>query len=148
MRILFSIAIFTTFFAACNNNKTTGSASNADSLKNKPDVLATNMDSSVSPSQDFFEFANGGWIKRNPIPGDQGSWGIGNVVVEENLKRLREISEKAAAAKAAKGSTEQKIGDYWTTAMDSARVEQQGLQPLKPYLDKIDAITDVRSLVA
>lgn len=106
------------------------------------------MDSSVSPAQNFFLFANGGWIKKNPIPGDQGSWGIGNLVVEENLSRLRAISEKAAAAKANVGSTEQKIGDFWSTAMDSAKIEQQGLQPLQPYLEKINAITDMKSLVA
>jgi putative endopeptidase len=58
-------------------------------------------------------------------------------VVEENLKRLREISEKADSANAAKGTTEQKIGDFWATAMDSAKIEQQGLKPLQPYLDKI-----------
>ena len=55
----------------------------------KPDVLTANMDTTIAPSQDFFMYANGGWIKRNPIPGDQGSWTIGHLVVEENLKRLR-----------------------------------------------------------
>src|SRR5687767_12576907 len=84
----------------------------------KPDVLATNMDTTVDPSTDFFMYANGGWIKKNPIPGDQGSWTIGHLVVEENLKRLRGISEKADSANAAKGSAEQKIGDFWSTAMD------------------------------
>ncbi len=69
-------------------------------------------------------------------------------MIEENRNRLREISEKAAATTAAKGSTEQKIGDFWTTAMDSAKIEQLGLKPLQPYLDKINAITDVKSLVA
>ena len=92
----------------------------------KEDALVSNMDSTVSPSNDFFMYANGGWIKKNPIPGDLGSWTIGNLVVEENLKRLREISEQAAASKAAKGSNEQKIGDFWSTAMDSAKSEQDG----------------------
>ena len=112
------------------------------------DVLYENMDSTVKPGTDIFQFANGGWIKKNPIPGDQGSWGIGHLVVEENLKRLREIAEKSAAANAAKGSTEQKIGDFWSVAMDSVKIESQGLQPLKPWLDKISAITDVKSLVS
>ena len=112
------------------------------------DVLYENMDSTVKPGTDIFQFANGGWIKKNPIPGDQGSWGIGHLVVEENLKRLHEIAEKSAAANAAKGSTEQKIGDFWSVAMDSVKIESQGLQPLKPWLDKINAITDVKSLVS
>ena len=134
--------------AACNNGVKSVSETGSDtSNKTKGDMLGRNMDTTVSPSQDFFLYANGGWIKTNPIPPDQGAWGIGNLVIEENLKRLRQIGEKAAAAKAAAGSSEQKIGDFWSTAMDSTKIEQQGLQPLQPYLDKINAINDTKSLV-
>ena len=86
----------------------------------KKDVLFENMDSTMNPGTDIFLYANGNWIKNNPIPGDQGSWGIGQLVIEENLKRLREIAEQSARANAAKGTAEQKIGDFWLTAMDSA----------------------------
>lgn len=135
--------------ASCNNEVKNTSATETDSVKNNGrDALMANVDSAVNPSQDFFLYANGGWIKANPIPGDQGAWGIGNLVVEENLSRLRSISEKAAAAKASAGSNEQKIGDFWQTAMDSAKIESLGLRPLQPYLDKIAAVTDVASLVA
>lgn len=127
-------------FNSCSTKK-----SGSDS--SKPDALAANMDTTVSPGTDIFEYANGGWIKNNPIPADQSSWGIGNLVVEENLKRLREISEKSAKANAAKGSDEQKIGDFWAMGMDSAKIEADGLKPLQPYLDKINAIADVKSLV-
>jgi putative endopeptidase len=132
--VLFTVSVLT----ACNSKNDI----------QKPDVLTANMDTTIAPSQDFFMYANGGWIKRNPIPGDQGSWTIGHLVVEENLKRLREISEKADSANAAKGTVEQKIGDFWATAMDSVKIEQRGLQPLQPYLDKIAAINDIKSLVA
>src|SRR6478672_948325 len=149
MRIIFLWVIIFSIVTGCNNNNTiTKASANIDSPQNKADVLRVNMDTAVNPSDDFFMYANGGWIKSNPIPADQGSWSIGNLVIEENLKRLRSISEKAAATKAAPGSAEQKIGDYWSTAMDSARIESQGLQPLKPYLDKINAITDIKTLVA
>ncbi len=148
MRILF-FGLAAAMVAGCNDTgMVKGSAEKNDSARNKMDVLAVNMDTTVSPSQDFFLYANGGWIKNNPIPPAYGSWSIGNLVIEENRNRLREISEKAAAATAVKGSTEQKIGDFWATAMDSSKIEQLGLKPLQPYLDKIDAITDVRSLVA
>ena len=113
----------------------------------RPDPLAVNMDTTVSTAEDFFQYANGGWIKKNPIPGEQSSWGIGNLVVEENLKRLREISEKAAASSPAKGSTDQKIGDFWLMAMDSAKIEADGLRPLQPLMAKVNSITDTRSLV-
>jgi putative endopeptidase len=136
MRILLC-TIAAALLAGCSSEK------KAD----KPDVLATNIDSTVAPSHDFFLYANGGWIKRNPIPEDLGSWSIGNLVIEENLKRLRQISENAAASKANAGSSEQKIGDFWATAMDSAKIERDGLKPLQPYLDKIESIRDVHSLV-
>ncbi len=118
------------------------------SAGSKPDALAVNIDTTIRPADDFFQYANGGWINNNPIPGEQSSWGIGNLVIEENLKRLREISEKSATANAAKGSAEQKIGDFWTLAMDSARIETDGLKPLQPWLDKVAGITDTKSLLA
>lgn len=117
------------------------------SSSTKKDFLTDNLDTTVSPAEDFFQYANGGWIKKNPIPNDQAAWGIGNLVNEENLNRLKSINEKAAAANAAKGTADQKIGDFWKTAMDSAKIEQLGLKPLQPWFDKINAITDVKSLI-
>ena len=148
MRLFFLTVVVSTLALACNNsNIVKGTSDKNDSVVHKKDALSVNMDTTVAPTQDFFLYANGGWIKRNPIPADQGSWGIGNLVIEENLRRLRAISEKADSAHAAKGTTEQKIGDFWATAMDSVKIEQQGLAPLQPYLDKIAAITDIKSLV-
>jgi putative endopeptidase len=137
MKKILLVVTIVAFIVSCSNK----------SDAPKPDILAANLDSSVKPGEDFFEYANGGWLKKNPIPGEQSSWGIGNLVIEENLKRLREISEKAAASKAAKGSNDQKIGDFWTMAMDSAKIEADGLKPIQPLLDKVNAISDVRSLL-
>ncbi len=129
----------TVLFLSCKNN---GSSEN-----NKPDFLAANIDSTVNPGDDFFLFANGSWIKNNPIPNEQSSWGIGNLVIEENLKRLRTISEDAAKKNTANGTNDQKIGDFWTVAMDTVKLEKEGLQPIQPLLDKINAIADVKSLI-
>jgi putative endopeptidase len=112
----------------------------------KPDALAANMDTTSDPSKDFFQYANGGWIKNNPIPAEESNWGIGNMVIEENLKRLRTINENAALTKSSEGSTDQKIGDFWKTAMDSIGIEQQGLKHLQTWFDKINAISDYKSL--
>ena len=144
MKKITPLLFLITSLVACNNK--TEEKKNADA--NKPDVVAVNIDSTVKPGSDFFDYANGGWIKKNPIPGEQSSWGIGNLVIEENLLRLREISEKSAATKADKGSSDQKIGDFWKLAMDTVKLESDGLKPLKPYLDKIDAIADIPSLLA
>ncbi len=142
-KILFALASVVGIISCNSNDKTTSSSSTT-----KADILAANLDSTVSPGADFFDYANGGWIKSNPIPGEQSSWGIGNLVIEENLKRLREISEKAAASNAAKGSNDQKIGDFWTMAMDSAKIEADGLKPIQPLLDKLNAVNDVPALIS
>lgn len=143
MRSIFSIlAISTTLIISCNSK----TKSKNDS--NKGDVLAVNMDTLTSPGEDFFRYANGRWIDSNPIPAAYGSWTIGHLVIEENNNRLREIAENAAKSDPKKGSVEQKIGDFWTMAMDSAKIEADGLKPMQPWLDKVNAITDTRSLVA
>ncbi|MBK8952904.1 MAG: M13 family metallopeptidase [Chitinophagaceae bacterium] len=136
---LFIIASTTIIFSCKQMGKGSGE---------KPDALAINIDTSVNPADDFFQYANGGWIKKNPIPAEQSSWGIGNLVIEENLKRLREISESAARSNAATGSPDQKIGDFWKMAMDSAKIEADGLKPLQLWINTVDAVKDVKMLVS
>jgi len=136
-KILLSLTICS-FLYSCNNSEKEAV---------KPDVVLVNIDSTVKPENDFFDFANGGWIKNNPIPEEQSSWGIGNLVMEENMKRLREISEKAAENKDKKGSSNQMIGDFWKTAMDSNKIEKDGLKPLQPLLQSINNINDLNSLL-
>jgi len=107
------------------------------------DVLATNLDRSIDPGQDFFDYANGGWLARNPIPPAESSWGIGELVDEELYVKLRTINEQAAQAHAPAGSDEQKVGDFWTTAMDEAKADRLGISPLHSELALIDAIKTV-----
>jgi len=111
------------------------------------DFIASNIDSTVKPSEDFFLYANGGWIKQNPIPAAESGWGIGNLVNEEIYDRKKKINEKAVNEKAPDGSVSQKIGDFWFSGMDSAGIEKQGLQPLKENLDKINDIKSLADLV-
>jgi len=109
----------------------------------KPNFLREDIDSSVSPREDFFQYANGAWLKRNPIPAQASSWGIGNVVAAELDSRLRRISEDAAAGKAPKGSLKQLVGDFWYTGMDSVTIQRKGLTPLQPDFDRIDRIRTI-----
>lgn len=112
----------------------------------KPDVVAGNIDTSVNPGDDFFEFANGAWLKAHPIPPEESQWGIAQVVQDELYAKLRKISEDAAASKtAAPGSDEQKVGDFWTTAMDESLANRLGITPLKDELARIDAVHDTNS---
>ena len=100
------------------------------------DLLATNMDTTVLPAQDFFHYANGGWLKRNPIPNDETKWGIGNKVKEELYSRLKNINE-LAVKKAAKTGVDQQIADFWTSGMDTAAIEAKGVEPLRDELATI-----------
>lgn len=112
-----------------------------------PDFLAANIDGAVSPREDFFRYAGGEWLKRNPIPADQARWGVWNLGSEEIYARLRMICERAAAERAVRGSAEQLVGDAWAAAMDFAALNKAGLGPLKPDLDRIGKIRTVRDLI-
>jgi putative endopeptidase len=101
------------------------------------------MDTTVNPAVDFFSYANGGWIKRNPIPESERRWGIANLVQNETYDRMKKLSEDAAAnTNATAGSNEQKIGDFYASGLDSANIEAKGITPLKAEFDAINAIKD------
>lgn len=104
--------------------------------ENKEDILKVNTDTTVNPADDFFQFAEGGWIAKNPIPGDQTSWGIGHLVQEELYNRLRNINEEAVK-KEARSGVDQRIGDFWFSGMDTISIEKAGIAPLKEELDRI-----------
>lgn len=106
----------------------------------RPDFLVSNIDVSVQPGVDFFDFANGAWLKRNPIPRTESSWGVPKLVEEEINARLRQINEAATNAKSPAGSDTQKIGDFWATAMDGTKAEVLGLSPLQKELAMIGRI--------
>jgi putative endopeptidase len=106
------------------------------------------MDPSVPACGDFFQYANGNWIKRNPIPADQGAWGAFNQVRERNRLVLKEILEETAQAGAPSGSLQQKVGDFYASGMDTAAIERAGSTPLRPVLARIDAIANGRGLAA
>ncbi len=110
----------------------------------KPDVVAANVDASVDPGVDFFDYANGAWLKAHPIPASESSYGIAKEVQEDLYAKQRKISEDAAAkTDAAAGSDEQKIGDFWATAMDEGLAERTDIVPLREDFQRIDGIRDI-----
>lgn len=112
------------------------------------DFLAANMDRSVDPGVDFFAYANGGWLKKHPIPPAESYWGISNVIRDEVYAKLRTIDENAAKTSAKPGSDEQKCGDFWATGMDEAKAEKLGLEPLRAQLDLIDTVATAQNAIA
>ena len=107
------------------------------------------MDTKTAACADFYQYANGGWLAANPIPAAYSAWGVANILDEKTRDTLHEILEAAAKNTAAKkGSNEQKVGDYFASCMDEAKIEAEGLKPIQAELDLIDKIADQKSLQA
>ena len=102
-------------------------------------ITLANLDTSVSPCQDFYHYANGNWLKNNPIPAAETRWGAFNELANNNQAVEKRILEKAAVdARTAKaGTNEQKVGDFYAASMDSAAIEAAGLKYLQPRLDQV-----------
>ena len=98
------------------------------------------IDHGVKPGDDFFRYANGGWLKTAQIPADRSSTGTFLKVFEQAEKNTAELIRNAGASHPAAGSNARKIADYYAAWMDTAAIEQHGLAPLKPELAQIDAI--------
>jgi putative endopeptidase len=109
---------------------------------------AAGMDPAMTPGDDFFAYANGGWLKATEIPADRSSQNIFGVLSESAAKRTVALIEAATAQKAPEGSEARKIGDYYASFMDEAAIEKLGAAPLKPELDRIAAIRGRRDLAA
>ncbi|MEN8123983.1 MAG: M13 family metallopeptidase [Bacteroidota bacterium] len=123
--------LLSTKFQAQNNN----SASNII-----PGFDLANLDKSVSPKQDFFQYATGGWQKANPLPETESRWGSFNILYENGQVKLKGIINEAENKGGLKGSNSQLIGDFYKSAMDSIGIENADLFPLKSRLDRIDAL--------
>jgi putative endopeptidase len=107
-----------------------------------------NIDPSVKPCQDFFQYAVGGWAKHTTIPAEYERYGVDQEIDTRTHQILREIMESAAAAKAAPGSEAQKVGDFYASGMDEAGIEAAGIAPLKPLFARIDGVKDAATLAA
>ncbi len=119
-----------------------------------PPLDPANLDRNVKPADDFYHFANGTWLKNNPIPADQTRWGSFSTLDERNKAAVHLILDECAAAvakggdAAPKGSDLQKVGDFYASGMDEAAIETGGFQPLQPYLNEIAALKDQTALPA
>jgi len=109
--------------------------------ENAKPIDPSNMDPSVKPADDFFLYANGGWIKRTEIPPEYSRWGSFNQLIEHNNDALHAIAEKAAKAKS--GDVDgKKVGDYYASGMDEKTIEAMRTKPLQDELGKIDMLKD------
>lgn len=137
MRNFFLFSLFLIIVLGCSPQKST---------EVKP-IDPANMDLTVSPADDFYQYANGNWLKNNPIPPEYSRWGSFTYLAEKNLKDLKTIFDEAAAANAGeKGSNLQKIGDFYATGMDSNKIEAEGVKVLQTEFERINNIKTTRDL--
>lgn len=104
-------------------------------------VNKADMDMSVRPGDDFYQYAGGGWLKANPMKPEYSSYGVFNDLAETNRKQIRELFENLSKEKHAFGSVGQKVADLYNMAMDSVRLNKEGAAPLQKDLDKVKAFS-------
>jgi len=124
-----------------------GTSGCGDSGKEKnaePALNPSNMDTTVKPGDDFYKYANGNWLKNNPIPDEYSRYGAFEVLEEENYTQLKTILAEASADKnASTGTVNQKIRDFYNSGMDTIKIDKNGISPLKAELDQINAFATV-----
>ncbi|MBI3512060.1 MAG: M13 family metallopeptidase [Bacteroidetes bacterium] len=131
---------FVATFSSCNPDEQAATSNNA--------IDTTNFDKSVRAQDDFYQYVNGTWLKNNPVPSSENSWGAFNILADKSKKDLRAICEESAKGNNPAGSNAEKIGDFYSSGMDSVAVENAKFAPIQEYLDHINAIKDLASLNA
>ena len=134
--ICFPVLILT--FFSCNQGKKNNAS--------QPDALASHIDSTFIPGNDFFQYANGKWFNQNPIKASEQSSGIWQVIQDTVNAQILTICKTSALSNAEKGSNKQKIGDLYFSGMDSVNLNKTGISAIQEYLDQVDKVSDLNQL--
>jgi putative endopeptidase len=111
------------------------------SMTKEKAIDITNMDPSVKPGDNFYEYVNGTWIKKHPVPPEYSQYGAFTVLYEQNQKKLKSLIDKVSAKKDAEnGSVAQKIRDFYNSGMDTVAIENAGIKPIEPFLKRIEKL--------
>ncbi len=126
---LFAMSVF---LVSCTANNSTS--------QQKPDLSEESLTTTIEPGKDFYEYVNQKWMDANPMPDDKSRYGWFDVLLEENREKLKSIFNEATSQESPKGSVAQKIGDFYNSGMDTLTIEEEGLEQLQFFFEKIDAI--------
>jgi putative endopeptidase len=117
------------------------------SCADKPGLDLSNMDRTADPAQDFYQFANGGWLQKTEIPETESRWGIILELRDKNNETLHTLLQTLSASKHEPESNAQKVGDFYRTGLDSVKIESQGIAPLQPYFDEIEGVKNFEDVL-
>jgi len=135
-------------FAAIGGKKGVTKAKKSVAIPPKKFIDPANMDLSVKPGDNFFEYANGTWIKTHPIPDKQTRWGSFGILAQENTNHLLSILKEASKTPGQpKGSLKQRVGDMYASGMDTVAIEKRGYNPIKPDLARIKQINSLAGVI-
>lgn len=133
-----SVATVCFLMAACNTGKTTQTIG----------LDLANLDTTALPGTDFYQYACGGWMKNHPLTPEYSQYGSFTILAEENRKQMQGLIEELAKARNVEGSVAQKIGTLYNIAMDSVKLNEDGVAPIRAELDEIAALKDKHDVYA
>lgn len=147
-KIFFFLATITAM-AACQQNKTTNQEAEVSTSHQKTSEAfpLSNLDTSISPCEDFYQYAIGGWLKENPVPSTESRWSSFNVVLDANNRKIRTILNEFSSGDFEVGSMEQKIGDFYRSAMDSSQADALGIEPLNREFSRIGGLKKSEDII-
>ena len=105
-------------------------------------IRLENLDTSVKPGDDFFQFADGGWNAAHPLTDEYARYGSFEQLAEDNREQLKSLIDGIVTSKNEKGTNAQKIADLYNLVLDTARRDKEGLAPIKPWIEKIEAVKE------
>jgi putative endopeptidase len=144
-RILFTLSLALSGFTV----SAADSSASSDSPPPVPRFSIDYMDRSVDPRKDFYHFADGNWVKNNPVPADKSRWASFSELAERNWYLIHEILDSATAdTTSPKHSPVREVGDFFASAMDTNRIQQLGFEPITNDLKRIDGIESTKDLFA
>ncbi len=137
MKKLFAIMIPVMMLAACQPKETKA-----------PALDPTDMDLSIAPGEDFYLYANAGWMKKNPLKPEYARFGSFDVLREQNVENLNALFSEMTEMNPEAGTVDQKIVDLYKQGLDSTRLNAEGAAPIRKYLDELYAVPDKKALAA
>lgn len=150
MKLIFKeAALAASFFAmtACSHSDNSAGVNNSTNMSsNSVGAILSNLDTTIAPDSNFYEYACGGWMKNNPLPGDYSRFGTFDQLAENNRKQINDIILELAGSKQKEGTVGYQIATLYNAVMDSAKQNSLGIQPLKADMDRIEAVKSIKEL--